>query len=183
MTPQHHEMVYAILGVICATVAALYDLRSHRIPNLLTIPALAFGLLVHLLLGGWWQLLSSAAAAALCLFVFFVFYVAGGMGAGDVKLMTAMGSLFGLSMVGWLLIMTALAGGVMALGVALYRGRLSSTLSNVGSIMVHHGSKGLVPHPELNLGNVHNLRLPYGIAICAGTILCVCLLIAHGVRP
>jgi prepilin peptidase CpaA len=183
MTPQLHEMVYAILGVICATVAALYDLRSHRIPNLITIPTIAFGLIIHLLLGGWLQLLYSAAAAALCLFVFFIFYAAGGMGAGDVKLMTAMGSLFGLSMVGWLLIITALAGGVMALGVAIYRGRLSSTLSNVGSIIAHHGTKGLLPHPELNLENVQNLRLPYGIAICAGAIFCVCLLIAHGVRP
>ncbi len=183
MTPQLHEMVYAILGVICATVAALYDLRSHRIPNLITLPAIAFGLLLHLLIGGWWQLLSSAAAAALCLFVFFIFYVAGGMGAGDVKLMTAMGSVFGGSMVGWLLILTALAGGVMALGVAIYRGRLSSTLGNVGSIMVHHGTKGLVPHPELNLGNADNLRLPYGIAIFAGSVLCLCFVIVHGVRP
>ena len=183
MTPQSHEMVYAVLGVSFATVAALYDLRSHRIPNWITLPAIAFGLLLHLLLGGWWQLLSSAAAAAFCLFVFVIFYVAGGMGAGDVKLMTAMGSLFGLSMVGWLLIMTALAGGVMALGVAIYRGRLSSTLGNVGSILAHHGTRGLVPHPELNLGNAQNLRLPYGIAIFAGTVLSLCLCIAHGVRP
>ena len=183
MTPQFHEMIYAILGVASATAGALYDLRSHRIPNWITLPVIAFGLLLHALLGGWQQLLSSAAAAALCLFVFFLFYVAGGMGAGDVKLMTAMGSLFGLSMVGWLLIMTALAGGVMALGVAIYRGQLSSTLGNVGSILVHHGTKGLVHHPELNLGNAQNLRLPYGIAIFAGTLLCLCLRMAHGVRP
>jgi prepilin peptidase CpaA len=183
MTPQFHEMVYAVLGIVGATAGALYDLRSHRIPNWITLPAIAFGLLFHLLLGGWGQLLSSAAAAALCLFVFFIFHVAGGMGAGDVKMMTAMGSLFGLSMVGWLLIMTALAGGVMALGVAIYRGRLSSTLGNVGSILVHHGNKGLVPHPELNLGNAQNLRLPYGIAIFAGTVLCLCLRMAHGLRP
>jgi len=183
MTPHLHEMVYAILGVICATVAALYDLRSHRIPNLITIPAIAFGLLLHFVLGGWGQILSSAAAAALCLFVFFIFYFAGGMGAGDVKLMAAIGSLFGLPMVGWLLIMTALAGGVIALGVAIYRGRLWSTLANVGSIVVHHGTNGLMPHPELNLGNAQNLRLPYGIAIFFGSVLCLCLLIAHGVRP
>jgi prepilin peptidase CpaA len=183
MSPQLHEMVYAVLGVMCAAVAALYDLRSHRIPNMITIPAIAFGLLLHFVLGGWGQMLSSAAAATLCLFVFLIFYLAGGMGAGDVKLMAAMGSVFGLPMVGWLLIMTALAGGVIALGLAIYRGRLSSTLAHVGSIVVHHGTKGLVPHPELNLDNTQNLRLPYGIAIFAGSVLCLCLLIAQGVRP
>jgi prepilin peptidase CpaA len=169
MSTQLHEMVYATSGLTCATVAALYDLRSRRIPNLITLPAIAFGLLLHLGLGGWGQML--------------IFYVAGGMGAGDVKLMAAMGCLFGLSMVGWLLIMTSLAGGVMALSMAIYRGRLSSTLGNVASIVVHHGTKGLAPHPELNLGNAQSLRLPYGLAILAGSALSLCILIAHGARP
>jgi prepilin peptidase CpaA len=183
MSTQLHEMVYATSGLTCATVAALYDLRSRRIPNLITLPAIAFGLLLHLGLGGWGQMLSSAAAGMLCFVVFLIFYVAGGMGAGDVKLMAAMGCLFGLSMVGWLLIMTSLAGGVMALSMAIYRGRLSSTLGNVASIVVHHGTKGLAPHPELNLGNAQSLRLPYGLAILAGSALSLCILIAHGARP
>ena len=183
MTEPVHEFAYALFGLTCATIAAVYDVRSHRIPNLLTIPAIAFGLLLHFALGGWGQLLSSAAAGALCLLVFFIFHIAGGMGAGDVKLMAAMGCLFGLSMVGWLLIMTSLAGGVMALGLALYRGRLSSTLTNIASIMVHHSKEGLAPHPELNLSNSQTLRLPYALAIATGSALSLCLLFAHGVRP
>jgi len=178
-----HELAYALFGLSFASVAAVFDVRSHRIPNLLTLPAVVFGLLFHLTLGGWRQLMSSALAGLLCFVIFFLFYFAGGMGAGDVKLMAAMGCLVGLSTVGWLLIMTSLAGGVMAVGLALYRGRLSSTFGNVASLMVHHGHAGLMPHPELNLSNTETLRLPYALAIAGGSALSLGLLIARGVRP
>lgn len=178
-----HEFAYALFGLTCATVGALYDVTSHRIPNFLTLPAIAGALFLHLLLGGWEQLWSAAAAGSICGLVFFTFYVAGGMGAGDVKLMTAMGCLAGLSLVGSLLIMTSLAGGVMAIGLALYRGRLSSTLSNVVTIVVHHGTKGLVSHPELNLNNARTLRIPYALAIAAGSALSLCVLIGRESRP
>jgi prepilin peptidase CpaA len=100
-----------------------------------------------------------------------VFYIAGGMGAGDVKLMMAVGCLAGLSHVPYLLVLTALSGGAMAVVVALYRGRLQQTLMNVGEIAAHHGQAGLQPHPDLNLGNVQTIRLPYALAIAGGSLL------------
>jgi len=65
---------------------------------------------------------------------------------------------------------TALAGGVMALVYAAYRGRLWVTLSNVGAVMRFHASSGLRPHPEANLDNPEALRMPYGLAIAVGTL-------------
>ena len=57
---------------------------------------------------------------------------------------------------------------VMAIGLALLRGRLKETLFNVAALTAHHRESGLTPHPELNVENASMLRLPYGLAIAAG---------------
>jgi prepilin peptidase CpaA len=106
--------------------------------------------------------------------VFAVFYLAGGMGAGDVKLITAVGCFAGLSAVAGILVGTALMGGVFAIALALYRHRLKDTFANMGKLMAHHGAAGLRPHPDLNIGNPGTLRLPYGLAIAAGAGLSFC---------
>ncbi|HZY73358.1 MAG TPA: prepilin peptidase [Edaphobacter sp.] len=165
------EFVYPAAALLCAAIGAVYDVRSRRVPNLLTLPAILFGLLLHFTLGGWKELGSSLAGGLVCGFIFAMLYVTGGMGAGDVKLMTAVGCIAGLPRTGYLLILTALAGGAMALGLVLYRGRFKATISNIGALVVHHRYQGLVPHPELNVGNAQTLRLPYALAIAAGSAL------------
>jgi prepilin peptidase CpaA len=98
------------------------------------------------------------------------------MGAGDVKLITAVGCIAGLSNAPYLLILTSIAGGVMGVVFALMRGRLKETLQNVGTIASHHKEEGLTPHPDLNVMNVSTLRLPYGVAIAAGCTITFYLL-------
>ena len=93
------------------------------------------------------------------------------MGAGDVKLIAAAGCISGLSLVGPLLVFTSLAGGVMAFGLALYHRRLKETVMNIGALAVHHRMEGLVPHPILNVGDPRTVRLPYAVAIAAGSAL------------
>jgi prepilin peptidase CpaA len=177
------ELVYAASALLCAVVGSAYDVTRHRIPNFLTLPAIVAGLTLHLLLGGPRQLVAAAMAGLLCGLIFLVFHLAGGMGGGDVKLIAAVGCLSGLSLVGSLLIFTSLAGGVMAVGLALYHHRIKETLQNVFALLVHHKSEGLTPHPELNIGNQQTLRLPYGLAIAAGSAFSLCLLIIQtGIR-
>ena len=81
------------------------------------------------------------------------------------------GCIAGLTHVPYLLVLTALCGGAMALGLAWSRGALRQTISNVGELAAHHGSEGLQPHPELNVSNAATLRLPYGLAIAGGCLL------------
>jgi prepilin peptidase CpaA len=160
-------------------VGAAYDVAVRRIPNAFTLPAMVFGLVLHFALGGWGQLGTAAAAGLLCGSIFLVFHLAGGMGGGDVKLIAAAGSIAGLSLAGPLLIGTSLAGGIMALSLALYHRRLKETFLNLGALAVHHRSAGLTPHPEFNVGNAQTLRLPYALAIAAGSALSLCLLLVR----
>lgn len=160
-------------------VGAAYDVAIRRIPNAFTLPAMIFGLLLHFTLGGWRQLATAAAAGLGCGAIFLLFYLAGGMGGGDVKLIAAAGCTAGLSLMGPLLILTSFAGGVMAIGLALYHRRLKETLMNLWALLVHHRSEGLAPHPEFNIGNAQTLRLPYGLAIAAGSALGLGLLLVR----
>jgi prepilin peptidase CpaA len=165
------DLVFPVASLLCAAGSAVYDVASRRIPNFLTLPALACGLVLHAFLGGWRQAATAALGALLCGFVFLVFYLAGGMGAGDVKLIAAVGCLAGFSRIAPLLVFTGLAGGVMALGLALARGQLTTTLQNMFALAMHHRTMGLTPHTEFNVGNEQTLRLPYALAITAGCAL------------
>lgn len=169
------EWMYPAASLVCALAGAAFDVRSRRVPNFISLPGIVLGLMLHLALGGWRELGLSVAAGLICGLVFFAFWIAGGMGAGDVKLMTAAACLAGLPQIGYLLILTALAGGVMAVGLALWRGRLKETIMNVGALAVHHRFEGFRPHPQLNVGNAKTLRLPYALAIAAGCAGTLCL--------
>jgi prepilin peptidase CpaA len=129
------------------------------------------GLGLHLVTGGWISLATALLAGVVAGGVFLVFFLSGGMGGGDVKLIAAVCCCAGLPQVGWILIATAIAGGVMAIALALVSGRLRETVSNIGTLIFHHSSVGLGPHPKLNIQNANTLRLPYGIAICAGVTI------------
>ena len=110
----------------------------------------------------------AAAAGLIAGAIFLLFFLAGGMGGGDVKLMAAVACLAGTRSVAELLAATAIMGGVFALLLAAYRGRLRETFRNLRSLLTHHRQEGLKPHPELNVTNTYSLRLPYALAIAAG---------------
>jgi prepilin peptidase CpaA len=170
------EFVYPAVATAIALVGAATDIKSRRIPNWITGPAILLGLLLHASLDGWHGLLNSFAAGLICGIIFLVFYLAGGMGAGDVKLITAVGCIVGLSNIAYLLVLTSLAGGAMGIAFALMRGRLKEIVMNVRTIASHHKDEGLTPHPELNVLNANSLRLPYGVAIAAGSTITFYLL-------
>jgi prepilin peptidase CpaA len=155
-------------------VGAICDVRTRRIPNWLTGSGVLFGLLLHLVLGGWRSVGSAAAGGLTAGAIFLLFYLAGGMGAGDVKLITAVCCLAGLGAVASILLGTALLGGLFAIVLALLHHRLKDTFANMGRLLVHHGASGLRPHPELNVSNPRTLRLPYGLAIAAGAGSSLC---------
>jgi prepilin peptidase CpaA len=162
------NIVYLSASLLCAICGAVWDMRTRRIPNLLTGSSILAGLFLHLVVGGWRQMGLAAAAGLIAGAVFLLFYIAGGMGGGDVKLMTAVACLAGTRSVAELLAATAIMGGVLALVLAARHGMLRETFRNLGTLFTHHFREGLKPHHELNVTNERRLRLPYALAIAAG---------------
>jgi prepilin peptidase CpaA len=175
------HFVYSATASSCALIAAVFDVKSRRVPNLLSGPALIIAFGLHLSLDGWHGLFNAIGAALICGIIFFIFYLAGGMGAGDVKLIAAAGGFMGLSAVPSLLVFTSLTGGLMAVALIYWRGRLRETLTNVTEILSHHMQQGLTPHPEIHVRSSYQLRLPYAVAIACGCLLTACVDWTRGV--
>lgn len=156
----------ALLLALCVG-CSITDLRSRRIPNLLTLPAMLLGLVLGFVGGGLTGLLSAATGLLLCGGVLFIVALAGGMGGGDVKMMAATGALIGMPDGLWALLYAALFGGLLAVGAALVRGDLWRALRNIGSWTAGllHLTKERPP-----LGQGKPLWVPYGVAIAAGAI-------------
>jgi len=169
------QLMFTAGTLLCAGIGAITDIRERRIPNLVTGPAVVAGLMLHAICGGWRGLEDSALAGLIAGGIFLIFFLAGGMGAGDVKLMTAVGCIAGLSPLPLVVISTALAGGLFALVVCMLHGRLRETLCNVAVLLQHHGRKGMTPHPDLNLSNARTLRLPFALPIAAGCLVALCI--------
>jgi len=166
----NRDLTVLSIALALATTAAVVDVQKHRIPNWLTYPGIVLGVVLRWALFGWNGL---GAAVAGCLFmggIMFLFYAVRAMGAGDVKLVAAIGSVVGPRHAVVVLLATGVCGGVLAIVYALYRRRFTATLRNVGSALRFHAWAGLHAHPELNLDNPATLRMPYGLAIAAGTL-------------
>lgn len=156
--------------VIVVAVATFTDLRSRRIPNWLVFPFLLAGIVVSGMLHGWPGLGHSLEGIALGGMLFGVLSWLGGMGMGDVKLCAAIGAWIGPSQLLTALVITGIAGGIMAFGWALKGGFLGELFKGTGDLIVGLGKRGLRPHPELVLTNPMTRKMPYAPAIAIGTI-------------
>ncbi len=171
------DLVLLSFSLALAAAAAVLDVQQHRIPNWLTYPGIISGVVLRGVLLGWKAAIGALAGCLLAGGVFLLFYAVHAMGAGDVKLAAAIGSWLGPGDAVVMLSATALCGGVLAIVYAVYRHRIRATVMNLGAVLRFHAWAGVRAHPELNLDNPVALRLPYGLAIAAGTLcafLAVC---------
>jgi prepilin peptidase CpaA len=157
-------------AVIVAGAGAVWDLITYRIPNRLTYTAMVIGLISQVCLLGWSGLWIGPLGLLLGGAIFLVLYLLRTMGAGDVKLMAAVGAFAGPRAVVEIALYSAIAGGVIALGVAIFKGRLRRTFENVGHLVRFHAVMGAETHPTVNLENPDALRFAYGAAIFVGTL-------------
>jgi prepilin peptidase CpaA len=151
--------------------ACAWDLRTRRVPNALTCGAAAAALLYSVWQNGFPGLGWSAAGWFTAVALFFPFFALGGLGAGDVKLLGALGAwLGGVSMSLHLACFTALAGGVMALIVVVSRQYFGQAFSNLWMLLMFWRASGLRPLPELTLQGSRGPKLAYALPIAAGAL-------------
>jgi prepilin peptidase CpaA len=164
-----------IIGLGLAIVACICDLRTRRIPQALTLGGAAAGLLFHLLRGGWAGGELSVMGWVVGLLILFVPFALGGLGAGDVKLVAALGAWLGPWDAMWLGLYAGAAGLALALVVAIATGYLQRALTNVAVLLGHWRANGITPLPELTLEHARGPRLAYAVPILAGTLVTVWL--------
>ncbi|MGC4049335.1 MAG: A24 family peptidase [Paludibaculum sp.] len=169
-----------ILLVIAVSVAAFHDIRARKIPNWISVCAALGGVVLNIYLGGLVGLKSSALGLLAAFGVYFVMYLLHAMGAGDVKLMAAVGAIVGLRAWIPILLATMMLGAVFAIVLALSKGRLLSTLWNVGYLARELAAfrAPWLSHEQLDVKREGTLRLPHGASIAAGVVVVLGLM--HG---
>jgi prepilin peptidase CpaA len=171
----------AILVGLIVVIAAVIDIRSRRIPNWLTLSGIILGFSLNAVLAYPFSLegLKNAGLGMLFAFgVYFVLYLIRAMGAGDVKLMAAVGAIMASPAVWFrLFIVVALIGGIFALALVMAKGRLRKTVWNVAFMVneLGHARAPFMTREELDVKNPKAVTLPHGFTIAVGYFLFLAL--------
>jgi prepilin peptidase CpaA len=164
---------FAFGALLLTAVAAGWDLSVRRIPNAITITAMLLGLSGHLAVGGGSGLVWSAAGMAVGLGILLLPFLFGGMGAGDLKLMGALGALLGPGPVFEIALVSAMAGGLIALLVAMRRGVAGAALERSLGFLRPRSWAVAASSPQASAPLPGALgTIPYGVAIGVGTWIC-----------
>ena len=163
-----------IFTLILTCLAAIWDWRSRKIPNWLTVSGAVSGITLHTVLAGWHGALFALVGAGIALALLLPLVLLRAVGAGDWKLMGAVGAFLG-----WKIFLFVFAGSIFASGIMaiiqMYRvGRVMETLRNVWTLLKGFFAFGLKKHPTISLDNPRLIKLPFGVAVAAATITCCC---------
>jgi len=156
----------AALAVLATmlVVAVYIELRESRIPNWLTFSGMALGLLIAYLHGtaSFW---SSLGGLAIGFGFLFIFYIFGGIGGGDVKLMGAAGALMGSALIKPALFYTAFIGAFLAILMIIWRKDFWTRIAwGLKRLAFWRKSVEQPPKPA-------PVVVPYGVAIAVGCLL------------
>ena len=170
-------MNWWLIGILLAVVAtaAVIDIRTHRIPNLLTFPSLLIALALQFAFNGTSGLILGVLGMLVGVALFLLPFALGGMGAGDVKLMAVAGAFLGPEGALWAALFSGLAGGVLVIIWGLVRGRLSRVFTRTASLVV----AAVDPRKREAAGGLPNIErdkgwtVPYGVAIACGVALSI----------
>lgn len=163
------EPYYLILLALLVP-AAFMDMRSHRIPNYLTYPAMLAGLVLGLAAGGTYGLGIHFAGLLAGGIPLYLMFLGGSLGGGDVKLMAAVGAIVGFPSALNALIASILVGGLCAALILIWQGRLPGMVRYCWQSLWHRiGVVSTAPAPL----PTHRDAFPFGVAIALGTLSAV----------
>ena len=182
-TTLHEHPVPALpwsVAVAATLIAAVTDVRSRRIPNLLTLPLVISGWIVSAVACGVAGFADSFAGTLLLAAPFVILFVFAGGGAGDAKLMGGVGAWLGVVDGFVTLLAVCLAGLVLGVVFAATKRRLGAVLRNVldaawGLIQPVFGG-GTLREARADVARAlpsvdDGQKMPYGLAISAGTLV------------
>jgi prepilin peptidase CpaA len=151
-----------------AGTASVIDVLRRRIPNAISFATAAAGVALAASGASGVTVASSLLGLTLAGLLMLPGHVLGATGAGDVKLFAAAGAVIGAGQVVEAFLCVAIAGGVLAAGVAWWRGRFARTVAQLGRLCGQPGqARAVIESPT-----EHN-RFPYGPAIAVGCVVAV----------
>jgi len=156
-----------------ATCAAAWtDWRTSRIPNWLTVPALFAGIGINSYFLGWHGMKVSLEGSGLALAVLFPLVLMRALGAGDWKLMGAVGAVLGPARFVVVLLASILVSGLMAFVEVVRQRRGKQTARNLALLVHGFFAFGLRPNSRVSLDSPGMLKLPFGVAAAFATAIC-----------
>lgn len=165
----------ATLDISCAipialvvTIAVITDLRSRRIPNTLTFPALGAALIIRFAFQGWSGLGLALGGAVIAPLILLLMHFGRGIGMGDLKLAAAVGAFFGPVAAVVAMFATAILGGLLALALLMRRGQLLAEFFSLFLIGLPF-LKNRTAAPMASASPAAN-TMPYGVAIGVGSL-------------
>jgi prepilin peptidase CpaA len=159
------------MAVVVATLACVSDLRTRRIPNALTFGAAIAAVAAHGATAGTEGVMTGASGWLVGVALFFPLFALGGMGAGDVKLLGAIGAWLGPLTVFHVGMYSSMAGGILAVAVALKAGYLRQAFRNLWGLVCYWKTVGLKPAPGLTLEQDKTPKLAYAVPVLAGLVV------------
>lgn len=169
--------------VLLVAIAGFFDAKDRRIPNKITFTGIVIGILFNFAFGGWVGLLQGLLGTFAGLAIFLLPFAMGGMGAGDVKLMGAIGALMGWKFTLITALYSAVIGGVMVLIYLLYMRKIRETLKKMlysiillllqFATRLSYNETIYKMHENFSKDsqNYKKIYIPYGIAIAGGAVL------------
>ncbi|MGB6041721.1 MAG: A24 family peptidase [Pirellulales bacterium] len=170
-SPADHTWLIWLVSIVLV-VAAVIDGWKLKVPNWITFPMIISGWIYSTMAFGWPGLMWSVVGTAVGLALLLPAYAIGGMGAGDVKLMAGIGAWVWPGVTFYAFCVSAILGGIIAVGMVLWRGAWSKHRQQFGNIL---NEIAVIRDPE-QLAAIAAERkssmmlLPYGIPIALGTI-------------
>lgn len=157
-----------IILLLVLLICLITDIKSRKILNIVTLPTIVFGLLYGVFTTGIEGVLFSGKGFLVGLFLLLIPFLLGGMGAGDVKLMAAIGALMGTSFVIYSFMYTAIIGGIIGLILIVKsKGFINTIKSFFFNVFFLRSSLGST---LITKNNKSSISFPYGIAIVFGTL-------------
>ena len=176
VTPETTIVATTILFVALCVVS---DVRTLRIPNLLTGPAILAGLALNATFAGWSGLHTSLAGLGLAFAILIGPFAAGGIGAGDVKMMAAVGALLGPRLVLFSLVLGLALGGVFAVVRLARISRLREKLGTLGQMIGNAVLSASVEPLKVSAQAEGAVALPYSLPLGLGTLGVIVATLLH----
>jgi prepilin peptidase CpaA len=163
-----------VIAVTAALIAAVTDIWKFKVYNALTLPLLASGILYH----GWYANLGNSLLGVLFGFgALIALHVIGGMGAGDVKLMAALGAWLGMPLTFYVFVASSLAAGAYATGLVVWTGRVGETVVNLHILWLRLASVGRYlgsddrVESEVRRSDRRHRIIPFGAMVAIGIVI------------